>query len=108
MAVETHISYSVQSTEYYIQIKSTVSGAWIITSGTNAGVMKHVGEAVRDHTAAHGNKNKIVVLGVAPWGVLHDKEILVKPSGEVSTYMRALHICTKTSSCYQMHTQLFN
>ena len=59
-------------------------GAWIVTAGTNAGVMKHVGEAVRDHTAAHGNKNKIVVLGVTPWGVLHDKEILVKSTGEVN------------------------
>ena len=54
-----------------------------MTAGTNAGVMKHVGEAVRDHTAAHGSKNKLVVLGVTPWGVLHDKETLVNPSGEV-------------------------
>ena len=45
--------------------------------------MKQVGEAVRDHTSAHGKDNKIVVLGVAPWGAIHEKEILIQPSGEV-------------------------
>jgi hypothetical protein len=44
--------------------------AWISTGGTNAGVMKHVGEAVakqRHYETAGGQEKKIVVLGIANW-----------------------------------------
>ena len=40
-----------------------IVGAWIVTGGMHAGVMKHVGEAVRDHTIAHGNKTQVVAIG---------------------------------------------
>mgnify|MGYP002786892365 CR=1 FL=1 len=40
------------------------TGAWIITGGTNTGVMRLVGEAVADefHTC------NLIVIGIATWG----------------------------------------
>ncbi|PVD19530.1 hypothetical protein C0Q70_20019 [Pomacea canaliculata] len=51
------------------------TGAWIITNGTNTGVTKHVGDAISDRTAKA--KNKVVAIGVAPWGIVERKEDLV-------------------------------
>ncbi|KTG36711.1 hypothetical protein cypCar_00028515 [Cyprinus carpio] len=56
------------------------TGAWILTGGTHAGVMKHVGMAVRDYTLSSGlMEGQIVVIGVAPWGVIHNRHTLVHP-----------------------------
>uniref|UniRef100_A0A671NEL6 Transient receptor potential cation channel, subfamily M, member 2 n=1 Tax=Sinocyclocheilus anshuiensis TaxID=1608454 RepID=A0A671NEL6_9TELE len=56
------------------------TGAWILTGGTHAGVMKHVGMAVRDYTLSSGlMEGQIVVIGVAPWGVIHNRHALVHP-----------------------------
>ncbi|XP_008402157.1 transient receptor potential cation channel subfamily M member 2-like isoform X2 [Poecilia reticulata] len=57
------------------------TGAWIITGGTNAGVMMHVGQAVRDCALNNTTKRKIVAIGVAPWGVIHNKDKLVNENG---------------------------
>ena len=56
---------------------SIVTDAWIITGGTHAGVMKHVGEAVRDYKTAHGSQNSVVAIGLASWGVVSNKEELI-------------------------------
>ncbi len=58
-------------------------GAWIITGGMNAGVMKHVGEAVRDYQVAHGNKKQIAAIAIAPWGAVNNKECLVNDNCKV-------------------------
>ena len=52
-------------------------GAWIITGGMHAGVMKLIGEAVHGYTIAHGTKRKITVIGVCPWGCVFKKKSLV-------------------------------
>ncbi|XP_016520150.1 transient receptor potential cation channel subfamily M member 4-like isoform X1 [Poecilia formosa] len=59
------------------------AGAWIITTGLREGVGRCVGEAVRDHaTAASSDSlNKVVAVGVAPWGIVHNREQLVNPKG---------------------------
>nr|CAB3267284.1 transient receptor potential cation channel subfamily M member 2-like [Phallusia mammillata] len=57
------------------------TGAWIITGGTNAGVMKHVGKAVQEHAAAKSNKkktNKVVTLGIVTWGILQNKSSITE------------------------------
>ncbi|KAI0235841.1 hypothetical protein LSAT2_013614 [Lamellibrachia satsuma] len=64
--------------------KST--GAWIITGGMHAGVMKQVGEAVHDHLVAHGSKARLVVIGIATWGCVKGKKSLVKDG--VETWLR--------------------
>ncbi|XP_037542317.1 transient receptor potential cation channel subfamily M member 2 [Nematolebias whitei] len=58
------------------------TGAWIITGGTHAGVMKHVGQAVKDYALSSAMQgNKLVVIGVATWGVIHNGEDLVHKDG---------------------------
>ncbi len=57
-------------------VKAAAStGAWIITGGTNTGVMRLVGEAV----AEEFQDNKLTVLGIATWGkiALRDKMIVI-------------------------------
>ncbi|MGH0117658.1 UNVERIFIED_CONTAM: hypothetical protein FKN15_041850 [Acipenser sinensis] len=54
------------------------TGAWIVTGGSHAGVMKHVGEAVRDYTMSSSSKDgKIVAIGIATWGIVHNRKCLV-------------------------------
>ncbi|XP_066557168.1 transient receptor potential cation channel subfamily M member 5 isoform X2 [Amia ocellicauda] len=54
------------------------TGAWILTSGLRFGVTKHLGEAVRDHSlASTSSKAKVVAIGIAPWKMIHNKEVLL-------------------------------
>ncbi|RXN16987.1 transient receptor potential cation channel subfamily M member 2 [Labeo rohita] len=63
------------------------TGAWILTGGTHTGVMKHVGMAVRDYTLSSGlTEGQIVVIGVAPWGVIHNRQALIHPEGCFPAY----------------------
>ncbi|KAJ0070569.1 hypothetical protein NL108_016259, partial [Boleophthalmus pectinirostris] len=58
------------------------TGAWILTGGTNTGVMKHVGQAVRDHALSSSvSGGHIVAIGVATWGILHNRDVLVNSKG---------------------------
>lgn len=56
-------------------------GAWILTAGLREGVGRCVGEAVRDHATAASSVslNKVVALGIAPWGMVHNRQQLVNP-----------------------------
>jgi hypothetical protein len=52
-------------------------GAWISTGGFNVGVMKHVGEAIRENATTLNPNEKIVVLGIATWDmVLHNEKLI--------------------------------
>ncbi|XP_030283130.1 transient receptor potential cation channel subfamily M member 2 isoform X2 [Sparus aurata] len=57
------------------------TGAWIITGGTHTGVMKHVGRAVRDYALSSSTQGQIVAIGVATWGIIHNRDALVHPEG---------------------------
>ncbi|XP_069886906.1 transient receptor potential cation channel subfamily M member 2 isoform X1 [Dipodomys merriami] len=58
------------------------TGAWIITGGSHAGVMKQVGEAVRDFSLSSSYKDGgVTTIGVATWGTIHNREGLVHPTG---------------------------
>ncbi|XP_072541667.1 transient receptor potential cation channel subfamily M member 2 [Salminus brasiliensis] len=58
------------------------TGAWILTGGTHTGVMKHVGMAVRDYTLSSSSvEGQIVTIGIATWGVIHNRQTLVHPEG---------------------------
>ncbi|KAL5010117.1 hypothetical protein ScPMuIL_012422 [Solemya velum] len=52
------------------------TGAWIVTGGTNTGVMKHVGEAVRDYGLTSTTTNRVTAIGIATWGVIQNKNKL--------------------------------
>ncbi|XP_067431535.1 transient receptor potential cation channel subfamily M member 4-like isoform X2 [Thunnus thynnus] len=62
---------------------SQSTGAWILTAGLREGVGRCVGEAVRDHATAASSVslNKVVALGIAPWGLVHNRQQLVNPQG---------------------------
>ncbi|XP_061081599.1 transient receptor potential cation channel subfamily M member 2-like isoform X1 [Conger conger] len=58
------------------------TGAWILTGGTNTGVMKHVGQAVRDYALTTSTtEDQIVAIGVATWGTLLNRHALVNTEG---------------------------
>ncbi|XP_064021101.1 transient receptor potential cation channel subfamily M member 2 isoform X5 [Pogoniulus pusillus] len=58
------------------------TGAWIITGGSHAGVMKQVGEAVRDFMLSCGHKDsEIVTIGIATWGTVYNRDSLICPMG---------------------------
>ncbi|XP_017907435.1 PREDICTED: transient receptor potential cation channel subfamily M member 2 [Capra hircus] len=56
------------------------SGAWVITGGSHTGVMKQVGEAVRQLSGSFCEK-EVVTIGIATWGALHNRESLIHPMG---------------------------
>ncbi|KAL9974194.1 hypothetical protein ACROYT_G011206 [Oculina patagonica] len=64
--------------------KST--SAWIITGGTNTGVMKHVGEAVKEQAITFGSEDKVNVIGIATWGIVHRKESLIASKDKNGLY----------------------
>ena len=67
------------------------TGAWIITGGTNTGVMRHVGEAVRGHTVMSrgaqlkDNTEKVHLIGIASWGIVDHRDELVGNKVVMST-----------------------
>ena len=43
---------------------------WVITGGTNTGVMKHVGDALQGQSKT--------LIGIATWGIVSNNEVLVR------------------------------
>uniref|UniRef100_A0A8C9SAF9 Transient receptor potential cation channel subfamily M member 4 n=1 Tax=Scleropages formosus TaxID=113540 RepID=A0A8C9SAF9_SCLFO len=76
------------------------TGAWILTSGLREGVARCVGEAVRDHATAAPSlsRNKVIALGVAPWGIVHNRQQLVNPQGSFPAKYYVQN--TVQDSCY--------
>jgi hypothetical protein len=58
------------------------TNAWIITGGTDTGVMKLVGEAVRDYQAA------VPCIGVSTWGVVNGREQMSGNRGQEEFYFK--------------------
>ncbi|XP_078514884.1 transient receptor potential cation channel subfamily M member 2-like [Lissotriton helveticus] len=59
------------------------TGAWIITGGCHAGVMKLVGEAVRDFgmSGSSYGDSEIVTIGIATWGIVYNRASLISKAG---------------------------
>ena len=76
-----HISItSIEVQENKPNIKSPFycAGAWIVTGGTNAGVMEFVGEALKEYVLTEGViEQPVVALGIATWGIVDNKEALI-------------------------------
>lgn len=66
-------------------------GAWILTGGLREGITRCVCEAVRDHGAAAPtlSQKKVIAVGVAPWGLVHNRQQLV--SAQVLIIQYAYH-----------------
>uniref|UniRef100_A0A8C6LWZ4 Transient receptor potential cation channel, subfamily M, member 4 n=1 Tax=Nothobranchius furzeri TaxID=105023 RepID=A0A8C6LWZ4_NOTFU len=73
------------------------AGAWILTTGLREGLSRCVGAAVRDHAAAaSSDSNKVVALGIASWGLVHNREQLVNPKG---SFPAKYYVQTSQDSC---------
>ncbi|XP_070543442.1 transient receptor potential cation channel subfamily M member 3-like isoform X2 [Ptychodera flava] len=58
-----------------LQKAAKTTGAWVLTGGTNTGVTVHVGDALNNRSVTmHG---RTVTIGIAPWGVLLNRDNLV-------------------------------
>ena len=59
---------------------------WVFDNkgGTNAGVMKHVGEAVKEQEITFGSEDKVNVIGVASWGIVDRKDSLIATKVKLS------------------------
>nr|XP_049573520.1 transient receptor potential cation channel subfamily M member 1 isoform X3 [Syngnathus scovelli] len=57
-------------------IKAAVTtGAWIFTGGVSTGVIRHVGDALKDHSSK--SRGKVCAVGIAPWGIVDNKDDLL-------------------------------
>lgn len=54
--------------------------SWVITAGTNAGVMKETGDLISmpDYVLNTKNPYEAVVIGIAPWWRIHNRESIVE------------------------------
>ncbi|GAB5576108.1 transient receptor potential cation channel subfamily M member 2 isoform X7 [Prionailurus iriomotensis] len=53
-------------------------GAWILTGGTHYGLMKYIGEVVRDNTISRNSEENIVAIGIAAWGMVSNRDTLLR------------------------------
>ncbi|XP_064228936.1 transient receptor potential cation channel subfamily M member 8 isoform X4 [Aotus nancymaae] len=53
-------------------------GAWILTGGTHYGLMKYIGEVVRDNTISRSSEENIVAIGIAAWGMISNRDTLIR------------------------------
>ncbi|EJD74757.1 CBR-GON-2 protein [Loa loa] len=60
------------------------TGAWIITAGINAGVVRQVAAAVDGSGSVSRDRSKIVTIGIAPWGLLKKRDNLLGQDAIVS------------------------
>ncbi|XP_033847678.2 transient receptor potential cation channel subfamily M member 1-like [Periophthalmus magnuspinnatus] len=54
---------------------SVTTGAWIFTGGVSTGVIRHVGDALKEHSSK--SRGKVCAIGIAPWGIIENKEDLI-------------------------------
>ena len=67
---------------------------WVFDNkgGTNAGVMKHVGEAVKEQEITFGSEDKVNVIGVASWGIVDRKDSLKATKVKLSCTVMLLQL----------------
>ncbi|XP_060030641.1 transient receptor potential cation channel subfamily M member 7 [Erinaceus europaeus] len=83
-------------------IKAAVTtGAWILTGGVNTGVAKHVGDALKEH--ASRSSRKICTIGIAPWGVIENRNDLVGRD-VVAPYQTLLNPLSKLNVLNNLHS----
>lgn len=55
--------------------QSHLAVSYVICSFTLPGVIRHVGDALKDHSSK--SRGKVCAIGIAPWGILENKEDLI-------------------------------
>ncbi|XP_071975853.1 transient receptor potential cation channel subfamily M member 8 isoform X2 [Engystomops pustulosus] len=62
-------------------------GAWILSGGTHYGLMKYIGEVVRDNTISRSSEEKVVAIGIAAWGMIANRDTLIRSSATEGNYV---------------------
>ncbi|KAG8559262.1 hypothetical protein GDO81_017281 [Engystomops pustulosus] len=62
-------------------------GAWIFSGGTHYGLMKYIGEVVRDNTISRSSEEKVVAIGIAAWGMIANRDTLIRSSATEGNYV---------------------
>ncbi|NWX44990.1 TRPM8 protein, partial [Steatornis caripensis] len=69
-------------------------GAWIFTGGTHYGLMKYIGEVVRDNTISRSSEENVVAIGIAAWGMISNRESLIRSGdNDVNNDVRNIYGC---------------
>ncbi|XP_042360322.1 transient receptor potential cation channel subfamily M member 4a [Plectropomus leopardus] len=84
------------------------TGAWILTRGLREGIARCVGEAVRDHGAAAPalSQKKVIAVGLAPWGLVHNRQQLVNAQGSFPARYYVQNT-SRDSCCLDINCQAF-
>ncbi|XP_029997367.1 transient receptor potential cation channel subfamily M member 4a [Sphaeramia orbicularis] len=84
------------------------TGAWILTGGLREGVARCVGEAVRDYEAGAPAlcKKKVIAVGMAPWGMVHNRQQLISAQGSFPARYYVQNT-SRDSSCLDNNCQAF-
>lgn len=53
-------------------------GVWIFIGGIYYGLMKYIGEVVRDNIISRSSEENIVVIGIAVWGMVFNRDIFIR------------------------------
>lgn len=65
------------------------TGGWLTTFGSNIGVAKAVGDAVRDGQYFYEENGQVrrtlQCIGIAPWGSVRDRELMVIPAENITS-----------------------
>uniref|UniRef100_A0A3Q2XLS3 TRPM SLOG domain-containing protein n=1 Tax=Hippocampus comes TaxID=109280 RepID=A0A3Q2XLS3_HIPCM len=83
-------------------IKAAVTtGAWIFTGGVSTGVIRHVGDALKEHSSK--SRGKVCAVGIAPWGIVDNKDDLLgrdvsRPYGTMGNPLSKLAVLSASHS----------
>ncbi|XP_042308186.1 transient receptor potential cation channel subfamily M member 6 isoform X2 [Sceloporus undulatus] len=77
------------------------TGAWILTEGINAGVSKHVGDALKVHASQY--LRKICTVGIPSWGIIENQKDLIGKD-VVCLYQTLGNPLSKLSTLNSMHS----
>jgi transient receptor potential cation channel subfamily M protein 2 len=60
-------------------IKAALSTeAWLVTGGTEEGIMKHMGESASEMEYTLDPNRKLILLGIANWSTIRNNHLLTK------------------------------
>lgn len=88
------------------------TGAWVITGGTNTGVMKHVGEALQvaskgQYGTPWDSQKRVYCIGIATWGIVEHRNLLTDPKNGTVRYYMTNSISSQGACLDNNHTHFF-
>ncbi|KAI6182347.1 hypothetical protein M3Y97_00370500 [Aphelenchoides bicaudatus] len=80
------------------------TGAWIITSGIDSGVVRHVAKALDEAGISARMRSRLVTIGIAPWGVLKKREKLIGRDAQVQYDRHSFPLRSRHAALNDRHT----